>query len=312
MTVPSSKASAFSLAHISDVHLGPLPPGAAWRRFKLKRIVGAASWHFNRRKLHRPEVADAIAADIAAAVPDHIAVTGDIVNIAAREEFAQAARWLAQLGGPRDLTFVPGNHDSYVQAPWADHLALLAPWMQGEMRVAETQVTAQIATPFPFVRLRKNVALIGLSTSLPQGLSQAGGTLGAVQLQSLRTLLRDLRERGYARVVLLHHPPLPGLAPEPKALTDAAALQRTLEDEGAELVLHGHNHRAMVNSLPTRFGSAAIIGVPSASMAAIPGHTAAAWHLFRIQRSDGRWQIEATARGLQPDGRIATVSSFQV
>lgn len=300
----------FTLAHISDVHLGPLPDGAALRHFRLKRIVGYLSWQMKRRDQHDPAVADLIAADILASERDHIAVTGDIVNIAAWEEFPQAARWLERLGHPRDVSFVPGNHDCYVKTPWQPCLGLLAPWMQGELRVPETQSTAQIKTPFPFVRLRKNVALIGLSTALPQALNRAGGTLGPVQLASLRPLLRDLRERGYARVLMIHHPPLPGLAPEKKALTDAAALQRLIEDEGAELLIHGHNHRAMVNHLPTSFGMAQVIGVPSASMRAIAGHTAAAWHQFRIHRQDGRWQIEVTARGLQPDGSIATISEF--
>ena len=46
----------FTLAHISDVHLGPLPDGAALRHFKAKRIVGYMSWQLERRKLHDPAV----------------------------------------------------------------------------------------------------------------------------------------------------------------------------------------------------------------------------------------------------------------
>lgn len=302
----------FTLAHISDVHLAPLPPGAAWRRFKLKRLVGYISWRFNRRDLHDAAVAGVIAADLLAAEPEHIAVTGDVVNIAAREEFAQAAAWLRKLGPAKDVSFVPGNHDTYVPVPWENHLALLSPLMQGDMNIALSQRTRQIDTPFPYVRLRKNVALIGLSTAVPQTFDRAGGTLGDTQLQSLAGLLRDLRERGYARVVMIHHPPLPGLAPAAKALTDAAALRRIVEDEGAELMIHGHNHRVMVNSFDTRYGAAHVIGVPSASMRAVVGHTPAAWHKFEIQRQDGRWHIAVTARGLQIDGSVETVSEFNL
>jgi 3',5'-cyclic AMP phosphodiesterase CpdA len=300
----------FTLAHISDVHLGPLPEGAAFRNFRLKRIVGYLSWQLRRRKLHDPAVADLVARDMLAARPDHIAVTGDIVNISAFGEFPRAARWIKGLGTARNVSFVPGNHDCYVRTPWAPCLAYLAPWMQGEMNLAETQRTAQIDTPFPFVRLRRNVALIGLSTALPQGLRWAGGTLGPEQLTCLRFLLRDLRERGYARVLMIHHPPLPGLASERKALTDAAELQLVIEDEGAELLIHGHNHRAMVNELATRYGTAHVIGVPSASMRAVPDHAPAGWHLYRIHRQDGRWAIDVTARGLQPGGGLATISQF--
>jgi 3',5'-cyclic AMP phosphodiesterase CpdA len=154
------------------------------------------------------------------------------------------------------------------------------------------------------------VALVGLSTAVPQSLNRAGGTLGREQLAVLGPLLRDLRERGYARVLMIHHPPLPGLAAERKALTDATELRRIVEDEGADLLIHGHNHQAMVNAFATRFGTAHVIGVPSASMRPVSGHTPAGWHLFRIQRLDGRWQIDVTARSLQPDGGMATISQF--
>jgi 3',5'-cyclic AMP phosphodiesterase CpdA len=113
------------------------------------------------------------------------------------------------------------------------------------MKVRFTQSTPQITTPFPYVRLRRNVALIGLSTAVPQPLHRASGILGPTQLDALEILLNDLRERGFARVVMIHHPPLPGLASSRKALIDAGQLRNVLEAQGAELVLHGHNHEHM-------------------------------------------------------------------
>lgn len=291
----------FTLAHLSDVHLGPLPPGAAYKDFALKRLVGAMSWAFIRRRLHIPAVADAIAADIAGAKPDHVAFTGDAVNIAALAEFPHAAEWMQRLGDGKSMTFVPGNHDAYVEVPWEAGLSHMVSWMTGEMRVAETTVSPRLATPFPFVRLRKNVALIGLSTAVPQNLRKAGGSLGPVQLKSLGPLLRDLRERGFARVVMIHHPPFPGLAIRRKALTDAAALKDVISAEGAELILHGHNHRHMVNKLATRFGTAYAVGVPSSSMGVAGRHTPAAWNLYEIDRSDGRWAITLRQRRYDPD-----------
>ncbi len=293
----------FTLAHLSDVHLGPLPKGAAFNDFALKRLIGAVSWKANRRKLHLPHVADAIAADILAEKPDHIAFTGDAVNISAHAEFPRAAEWMARLGDGRTLTFVPGNHDAYVEVPWDKGLAHMAPWMEGDMRLAETEISARLHTPFPFVRLRKNVALIGLSSAVPQNLRKAGGTLGPAQLKSLAPLLRDLRERGFARVILIHHPPFPGLAVSRKALTDAAAFRDIIAAEGAELVLHGHNHRHMVNPLKTRFGTAHAVGVPSASIGVGNGHTPAAWYRYRIVRNDGRWTIYPAAPQLRPGHR---------
>jgi 3',5'-cyclic AMP phosphodiesterase CpdA len=290
----------FRLAHLSDLHLGPLPRGAAFADFALKRLIGAVSWSANRRKLHLPEIAGKLAADILAEAPDHIAFTGDAVNISAHAEFPRAARWMAMLGDGKQMTFVPGNHDAYVEVPWANGLAHMAPWMAGEMRLLGTVTSSRLAIPFPFVRLRKNVALVGLSTAVPQNLRRAGGMLGHEQLAALATTLRDLRERGFARIVLIHHPPFPGLAIARKALTDAAALRDVIAAEGAELILHGHNHRHMVNALTTRFGTAHAIGVPSASMAGAHGHTPAAWNLYGIERADGRWAVTLRSRVYDP------------
>ncbi|MBI2718855.1 MAG: metallophosphoesterase [Rhizobiales bacterium] len=302
----------FSLAHLSDVHLGPLPPGAAWRNFRLKRPVGFLSWHLRRKHHHDPAVADLIAADIAAAGVHHVALTGDLVNIAAHAEFPAAARWMESLGPPDEVSFVPGNHDCYVACAWEQGLVHLAPWMAGDLKVRQTLTSRQIAAPFPFVRLRKNVALIGLSSGLPQVLWRAGGSLGPRQLDSLAELLGDLRERGYARVVMIHHPPLPGLAPPRKALSDAGELRDVLVAEGAELVLHGHNHRHMLNRLETRYGLCHVLGVPSASIAsADERYTPAAWNFYRIVRQDGRWTTQTTVRGYDPAARrLVTLSEF--
>lgn len=301
----------FTLAHFSDVHLGPLPRGAAWRDFALKRHVGYLSWRFKRHRLHIPAIADAIAADIVAASPDHVAFTGDIVNISARDEFPAAAGWLKRFGAPKDVSFVPGNHDTYVRFGWEHGLGHLAPYMTGDMRVAQTQATPQIASLFPFVRLRKNVALIGLCSALPQPLHKAAGRLGQLQLESAAHLLRDLRERGYYRCVLIHHPPLPGMAPPRKALADAARLRDILAEEGAELVLHGHNHTHSLVALRSRFGTVNVVGVPSASMGETRHYEPAAWYRFAIDRQNGRWHTGLTVRSWNPESRsIRTTAEF--
>jgi 3',5'-cyclic AMP phosphodiesterase CpdA len=209
------------------------------------------------------------------------------------------------------LSFVPGNHDTYVRFGWENGLGYLAPYMTGDMRVTATQATQQIASPFPFVRLRKNVALIGLCSALPQPLHKAAGRLGALQLESAALLLRDLRERGYYRCVLIHHPPLPGLAPPRKALADAARFRDILASEGAELVLHGHNHTHSQVSLPCRFGTVNVVGVPSASMGETRHHEPAAWCRYVISRHNGRWQTALTIRSWNPASRsVRTTVDF--
>jgi len=277
--------------------------GSARRDFALKRTLGVMNWRLNRHRLHSPAVALAIAADIVRNAPDHVALTGDIVNVAAEEEFVAAARWMKAFGEPGWISFVPGNHDTYVRMNWESGLFHLEPYMLGDMRVPLTQETPQIATPFPYVRLRRNVAMIGVSTAVPQPLHRAAGQLGRTQLESLAYLLSDLRERGYARVVMIHHPPLPGLASPRKSLIDASLLREVLEAQGAELVLHGHNHEHMLNTLNSRFGTVHVLGVPSASLIESEHHPVAAWNLYRIQRQAGKWQIEVSIRSFDPASR---------
>jgi 3',5'-cyclic AMP phosphodiesterase CpdA len=287
---------ALTLAHLSDVHLGPLPPGAAWRNFALKRVIGCLSWGLNRRKIHDPQVAHAIAEDIKAADPDHVALTGDLVNVAALAEFSHGAKWLKDFGEPSWISFVPGNHDAYVPVRWERGLSHFAPYMEGEMAIPASHTSASLGSGFPYVRLRRNLAVIGLSTAEPQSLIRAGGSLGSKQLQALSKLLPDLKAKGYYRVLIIHHPPLPGLAPNRKALTDAGALQEIITKEGAELVLHGHNHREMLNFIDGAAGKIPVIGVPSASSNGTRQHEPAAWNHYEINRIQGNWVTDVSIR----------------
>src|ERR1700720_355454 len=119
---------AFTLAHLSDPHLPPLP-AARLRDLAGKRALGYLNWKRNRRKFHRRDVLDALVSDIRSQTPDHIAVTGDLVNLALEAEFAPARAWLESVGTSDRVTVIPGNHDAYVRATqhrfvevWRDYL----------------------------------------------------------------------------------------------------------------------------------------------------------------------------------------------
>jgi 3',5'-cyclic AMP phosphodiesterase CpdA len=285
----------FSLGHISDVHLAPLPRVRP-ADLRGKRFIGYHSWHYRRRDIHRPEILEAVVADLLAHRPDHIALTGDLINLSLATEYRLAAQWLSALGDADQITVVPGNHDAYVPFPWDTGLGLWADYMTGDMRVAGAHGSAGLAAPFPFVRRRGNVALIGASSAVPMGWRLAAGRLGMTQIGALREILRELRQRGFFRILLIHHPPLPGQAEERKALVDASDLKVVLEQEGAELVLHGHNHQAMLTRLESAHGPVHVIGVPSASSAARGGKPPAAWNLYRIERREETWSCNVTVR----------------
>jgi 3',5'-cyclic AMP phosphodiesterase CpdA len=293
----------FTLAHLSDVHLGPLPKAESWRDYLGKRAIGALSWRWKRREIHDPAMAERLAADISAHKPDHIAFTGDLANLSLKREFANGARWLAALGGPDRVSFVPGNHDAYVRVRWGDGLRAWAPYMTGDLRLPCLPEFSNEAGAFPYVRQRRTVALIGVSSAVPQAWHRAGGALGAEQIKALAATLRALGERGFFRVLMIHHPPLPDQTPRRKALVDAPALAEVLRNEGAELVLHGHNHRLMHRLLDTRSGSAHVIGMPSASSRGARDASLAGWALYTIERRDGAWRLAATLRRWNPAAR---------
>src|SRR6516162_11755029 len=107
--------AAFTLAHLSDPHLPPLPtPRLA--ELAGKRALGYLNWTRNRHKYHRRDVLDTLVSDMQAQVPDHIALTGDLVNLALEAEFAPSLAWLQSVGPPDRVTAIPGNHDAYVRA----------------------------------------------------------------------------------------------------------------------------------------------------------------------------------------------------
>ncbi|MDE2445773.1 MAG: metallophosphoesterase [Alphaproteobacteria bacterium] len=292
----------FKLAHFSDVHLGPLPRGTAFQDFAPKRIIGVLSWVLSRRKRHLPHIASALMTDIEDAHVDHVAFTGDLVNVAAAAEFKQGAEWLKAWANPDQLSFVPGNHDAYVPIAYDKSLGLLEAFMSNDMR--NTMVA--LVEPFPFVRLRRNIALIGLSTAQPQTFSRVGGTVGLTQREALREKLKVLRERGFYRAVLIHHPPAPGLAHPFRALSDAAEVAGILKDEGADLVLHGHNHTETLHWLESPHGPVPVVGVPSASMTTRSHHPAAAWNCYDIDRAKGKWQTRLSIRQWQGSHFITT------
>lgn len=257
------------------------------RNFAMKKLVGAASWHLTRRFAHQPKIANALRADILASKPDHVAFTGDLVNISAWQEFDAGLAWLQQLGSPDFISYTPGNHDAYVPLLWDHGLGKFSPYMSNENPKDTT---------FPFIRLRRNVALIGVNAACPQNLLRAGGTVGRSQRVKLQETLKSLHQRGFYRAVMIHHPPAPGLAHAQRSLSDAAEMYTLLQSEGAELVIHGHNHVRSLSHIESKTGRIPIVGVPSASMKPLSRHDVAAWNMYEIERLKGQWQTRVHIR----------------
>lgn len=278
---------AFLLAHLSDPHIGPLPRPSR-RELMGKRLTGYVNWRRGRDKAHDMEVLGALVADMRARQPDHVAITGDILNIGLPAEFVLARDWIATLGEPPDVSFVPGNHDAYVRSALRHLGPTFAPYATGDDGVAG----------YPYLRVRGKVAIIGLSSAIPRPMFVASGRIGAAQLAAAEKLLVEARERGLARVVLLHHPPLLAEQRIGRSLIDAAAFEAMIGRAGAELILHGHDHRQAVRPMRGPHGGVPVVGVASASLAPGGHYRPAAYHLFEISENGGGVHIAGRARGI--------------
>jgi 3',5'-cyclic AMP phosphodiesterase CpdA len=286
----------FTLAHLSDPHLPPLP-AARLRDLAGKRALGYVNWIRNRHKYHRREVLDALIADMQAQRPDHVAVTGDLVNLALEAEFTPAKAWLESLGTPQEVTVVPGNHDAYVRATRHHFGGTFEKYLRGDAGADGTR--------FPFVRRRGPLTLIGVSSAVPTLPLMATGRLGRAQLDALDRELAKLPPDETFRVLLVHHP-LHSTS-RMKRLTDSKALRAVLKRRGVELILHGHDHIHSTMWIEGAGRQIPAVGVPSASALAHRHYPAAAYNLFSIARIGGTWHCVQTVRAIDADFRVKQI-----
>jgi len=297
------------IAHMSDPHIGPMI-GFGPRHWRFKRLTGYANWQRRRRHTHLPETLAALVADMHEQAPDHIVVTGDLTNIGLPAELERAEEWLRSLGAPGDVTVIPGNHDIYVPTGRDSGVVRWIGNMHGMSGAASGPPGSWHELEFPFVRRLGHIALIGLNSALPMPPFVAAGRLGNPQIERLASQLDRLGAERLCRIVLIHHPPLEGQAPHSRGLRDAADLQRVLGRYGADLVLHGHNHVAMVSSYPGPHGRPIpVVGVPSASLGRPYKHEdLARYDLISIAGQAPPYAIEIVSRGLSsPEGAVTEI-----
>ncbi|MEL7544105.1 MAG: metallophosphoesterase [Pseudomonadota bacterium] len=301
-----------TLAHISDVHLAPLP--MPWPTQLLsKRILGFLNWHMlGRKAYHRRDTLDALVAHLHTQTYDHVALTGDIVNLSLPQEFAASAPWLAKLGRPDDVSVVPGNHDAYTPVALDKGLGTWATYMRSNAAGAAyvQSLVEEPYTGFPYVRIVGDLALIGVASGIPTRPFLAQGTLGDAQRDALEDALRALALRELCTVLMIHHPPLPAISAPTRDLTDAEELAALLSRYQIHLALHGHNHR---NELNWGVGPQApypVVGIASASMAVSAHGPLAQYNLYDFERADGGWQVYQRAFAAEaPGGPFATTEA---
>jgi 3',5'-cyclic AMP phosphodiesterase CpdA len=254
----------FRLAHVTDPHFRGFG-GVSAGDFVGKRAVGALNLVVNRTRKHKMRLLEALREDLRAQAVDHLALTGDLGNISIEAEWREALRWLVATGASPDaVTVIPGNHDTYVPGVIESRVfeRLFAAYQTADVARAPETAT------YPFVRVRGNVAMVGVSSSVPTGDLGAWGEVGAAQLGRLEAALSGAALVGKTRVVLIHHPPVLIKEGEHRNLKDRAALAAVLARTGADLVIHGHDHADERATLEGPGGARIpVVGAGSASYA---------------------------------------------
>ncbi|MCQ0989685.1 metallophosphoesterase family protein [Jiella marina] len=285
----------FRLAHLSDIHLGPLPE-LSFRELASKRVTGYVNWHRNRRRAMFGDTLTNLLQDLKEEAPDHVAVTGDLVNLATKKETVAARLWLEDLGTPHDVSVVPGNHDAYVPGALRRSYDEWYPYMVGD------NALHAMGTSFPYLRQRGPVAILGVSTAEATAPFFATGTFKRRQALQLARLLERAGETGHFRVVMIHHPPISGSTSWHKRLIGKQFFSKVMRDVGAELVLHGHTHLDTLHWLDGPQGKIPVVGVPSASQGPGSEHPASRYNLFEITGEPGDWSLIQRERGLRATG----------
>jgi len=300
--------SRFWLAHLSDLHATPVVVTNPLQLLN-KRFFGWLSWQLRRQRYHRRSVVDALLEDLRKTPIDHLVVTGDLTNLSLASEFAAARERLKQLGDARDVSIVPGNHDAYVRIAQSASWNLWSDYLESDEPVGAAR-SSDPRDSFPTLRIRGPLAVVGLCSALPTQLFDASGTLGDAQLGRLERMLRELAESDLCRVVSIHHPITSGATHSRRWLRDAELLREVIRRTGADLVVHGHNHRTLIEAVEGPEGPIPVVGVRSASDLGQREERRAQYHVYEIERNSSRgaprFRIVLRIRGYAPDaGRFA-------
>ncbi|MEM7158930.1 MAG: metallophosphoesterase [Myxococcota bacterium] len=239
--------------HISDIHLLDLS-GVSLSRYLNKRFTGRVNLALRRSHAHDERLFDEVLEMIPRLGVERLVITGDLTNLSLEPEFALVQRKLRS--SPVPVTIIPGNHDTYTHgsARAQRFESFLAEFMEGEREGNEL---------YPFVWRDQDVALIGVSTAIATPPLYAVGRVGPEQLARLEKILETTAAEGLCRIVLIHHPVVDGVSKPRHDLVDRGAFAEVIARQGADLILHGHEHRRIESELPGPAGPVPVHGVSS-------------------------------------------------
>jgi 3',5'-cyclic AMP phosphodiesterase CpdA len=196
----------------------------------MKLIAHVSDLHFGA---HIPAVVEALAADLVAASPTLLVVSGDLTQRARTRQFLAARRFLDAI--PFPTVVVPGNHD----VPLFDAIRrFLSPLARFRRHIGPH------VDPFFAV---DGLAVLGLNTARSN--TWKDGRLSLAQVDRIRQALCPVPPPT-TKVLVTHHPFLPPPWDESPPLVGRAGLAlRAAEDCGVDLLLAGHLHHGYTGDI---------------------------------------------------------------
>ena len=273
------------IAHFSDLHVLALE-GVPVHRYLNKRLTGLANLRLKRNAVHHTELVHAIARAVSGGGYDHVICTGDLTNLALESEFAAVrALFDRELDlDPSRVTVVPGNHDLYTRGARTSRRfeRYFVDWLKSDLPSLAADTSAGL---FPVVKLRGDVAIVGLSSAVPRPPFVAAGELGAAQIEALARILNHPEVASRTVIVALHHPAVRRATARKQyldGLRDAPALLSVLRSLRAGLVIHGHLHRRVQRTITTTEGRLIQAGATSASLDSTDPNRMAGYNVYEV------------------------------
>lgn len=289
------------IAHFSDLHLLSFE-GVTLGRFLNKRLTGWAMLRFHRKSVHKPHAVRAVADEIQRAGIDHVAITGDLTNLALEPEFDLVRRFLERdlCLKPDQVSVVPGNHDVYTRGSARKRRfeQYCADYIRSDLPDYGVE---HFGARYPYVKLRGPLAIVGLSTAVPRGPLMAAGQFGSAQIDQLKKVLEDPEVQKRTKVILQHHPAhnlRNRVIAYLEGLHDSRHMLRTLAKLEHGMILHGHSHIRVRRTVETEVGRIDVVGATSASLLSDHPHRHAGFNLYDFDDATGRLRaIEAHVLG---------------